>query len=249
MSAPHDRPDGEGPCRGEAAVYLLGLLDERQSAEFLEHAHSCALCSDDLAALGPAVDSLPGTVAQLAAPEHTKRQVMAVVRSEAGQMAGSSVSSSARLREVRRPRVGWRRGAALALAGVGALAVGVALGGLSTPFGGGAPPAPHGAESRVVSAAVALPGASATLHQSAGHTWLALSRMPEPTSGHVYEVWVERPGSSAPQPTTSLFTPTNAGAATVEVPLGGAGTVMVTQEPLGGSLRPTGRLLIVAHVA
>ena len=93
MSAPHDRPDGEGPCRGEAAVYLLGLLDEHQSAKFLEHAHSCALCGDDLTALGPAVESLPGTVAQLAAPEHTKRQVMAVVRSEASRMAGSSVSS------------------------------------------------------------------------------------------------------------------------------------------------------------
>ncbi len=230
-------------------MYLLGLLDERQSAEFLAHASSCALCSDDLAALGPAVDSLPGTVAQLAAPERAKRQVMAVVRHEANQMAGSSVSSSARYREVRRSPGMRRWGAALALAGAGALAAGVALGGLSTPFGGGATPAPHGPGARVVSAAVALPGASATLHQSAGHTWLALSRMPEPASGHVYEVWVERPGSTVPRPTNSLFTPTNAGAATVEVPLGSAGTVMVTQEPLGGSPRPTGRLLIVAHVA
>jgi hypothetical protein len=66
----------------------------------------------------------------------------------------------------------------------------------------------------------------------------------------VYEVWIERPGNTAPQPTTSLFTPTSAGAATVEVPLGqGAGTVMVTQEPVGGSPQPTGPAIIVAHVA
>jgi hypothetical protein len=248
VSARDDPARAQDGCRGDAAVHLLGLLDERQSSEFLEHARSCALCSDDLAALSPAVDSLPGTVPQLPAPERTRRQVMAVVRSEASLMsAGSSRPVKAR------PPLGrWRRGPALALAGAGVLAAGVALGGLSTPFGGGTAQrgaVQRGAGIRVVSADVALPGASATLNQSAGHTWLAVSRMPEPAAGHVYEVWIERPGNKAPQPTTSLFAPTSAGAATVEVPIGqGTGTVMVTQEPLGGSPQPTGRVVIVAHV-
>jgi hypothetical protein len=245
VSEQSDSSIPEERCCGEAAVYLLGLLDEQQSGEFLEHARSCALCGDDLAALAPAVDSLPNTVPQLSAPEHTKRNVMAVVRSEASLAIRSSARPARKRSRLLAP---WRP--ALALAGAGLLAAGIAIGGLSTPFGGDSARV-GGGTTRAVSADVALPGASATLHQSGGRTWLAVSKMPEPSSGHVYEVWVKRPGNLLPQPTTSLFTPTAAGAATVDVPIsqGDASTVMVTQEPVGGSPLPTGRVLIVAHLA
>lgn len=247
MSGQHDPP---GPdqrcCCGDAAVYLLGLLDERQSREFLEHARSCTLCSDDLTALAPAVDSLPSTVAQLSVPEHAKQRVMAVVRSEASQATSSSHRPALQPVGARLGHVRWRP--ALALAGAGLLAAGIAIGNLSKPFGGGTAPV-GGGKAQVVSAAVAFPGASATLHQSAGHTWLAVSNMPEPSTGHVYEVWVKRSASAVPQPTTSLFTPTTSGSATVYVPVGlGASTVMVTQEPVGGSSLPTGPVIIVAHL-
>jgi hypothetical protein len=240
----HDSPSPAGRCCGDAAVYLLGLLDEQHSRAFLAHARSCALCSDDLAALAPAVDSLPTTVPQVSAPAHAKRQVIAVVRSEAAQRA---TRSSPRPRLTRR-RLALRR-PALALAGAGLLAAGVAVGGLSTPFGGGSAQV-GGSAVRVASAEVTLPGASAVLHQSAGHTWLTVSNMPEPSSGHVYEVWVERPGHALPQPTNSLFAPTSSGAATVAVPdSGGANEVLVTQEPAGGTQVPTGPAVIVARLS
>jgi hypothetical protein len=241
---PHDslRP-AEGGC-GDAAVYLLGLLDERHTRMFVEHARSCALCSDDLAALAPAVEHLPTTVRQVPAPAHAKRQVMAVVRSEAAQQAARSsprASGTARRRFALRP--------ALALAGTAMLAAGVAIGALSTPFGGGSTPA-GGSSTRVMSADVTLAGASAALHQSGGHTWLTVADMPEPASGHVYEVWVKRPGHAEPQPTDSLFAPTFTGAATVAVPdSGGANEVLVTQEPAGGTQLPTSSPVIVAHLS
>lgn len=231
-------PTPEEGCCGEAAVYLLGLLDERHSELFLGHARSCALCSDDLAALAPAVDSLPSSVPQLLAPPEAKRHVMAVVRSEASlarRSSSRSVKARRRMSAVRRP--------ALALAGAGLLAVGVAIGGLTLSSGGGG-------TTRVVSADVTPAGASVMLHQSGGHTWLTVSGMPKPSFGHVYEVWVKRPGGASPQPTDSLFTPTSSGAATVAVPnRPGASEVMVTQEPAGGSRLPTSAPLIVARLA
>ncbi len=233
----------EGGC-GDAALYLLGLLDERHSRMFVEHARSCALCSDDLAALAPAIEHLPTTVRQVSAPARTKRQVMAVVRSEAAQLAARSSSGS---RRTVRGRIALRP--ALALAGTAMLAAGVAIGALSTPFGGGSTPA-GGSSARVVSADVTLAGASASLHRSGGHTWLTVADMPEPSSGHVYEVWLKRPGRAEPLPTDSLFAPTSSGAATVAVPdSGGASEVLVTQEPSGGTQVPTASPVIVARLS
>lgn len=249
----------EGGC-GDAALYLLGLLDERHSRMFVEHARSCALCSDDLAALAPAVEHLPTTVRRVPAPASTKRQVMAVVRSEAAQRAArpspeasrraepssSSSSSSSRVRGAARRRIALRP--ALALAGTAMLVAGVAIGALSTPFGDGSSPA-GGFPTRVVSADVTLAGASAALHQGGGHTWLTVADMPEPSAGHVYEVWLKRPGRAEPLPTDSLFAPTSSGTATVAVPgSGGASEVLVTQEPSGGTRVPTAAAVIVARL-
>jgi hypothetical protein len=254
-SDPHDLPSpADGGC-GDGALYLLGLLDERHRRMFVEHARTCALCSDDLAALGPAVEHLPTTARQVPAPAHAKRQVMAVVRSEASQQAArfpshasqQAARSSSRARGTPRRRFALRP--ALALAGTAMLAAGVAIGALSTPCGGGSTPA-GGSSARVVSADVTLAGASAALHQSGGHTWLTVADMPEPSSEHVYEVWVKRPGHAEPQPTDSLFAPTASGTATVAVPdSGGANEVLVTQEPSGGTQLPTAPAVIVAHLS
>lgn len=251
---------GDGGC-GDGALYLLGLLDERHTRMFVEHARSCALCSDDLAALAPAVEHLPTTVAQVAAPAHAKRQVMAVVRGEASQQTARSSSrpshqpnpspspfpSPSRGRGRARRRFALRP--ALALAGATVLAAGIAIGALSSPFGGGSTPA-GGSSGRVVSADVTVGGASAALHQGGGHTWLTVADMPEPSAGHVYEVWVKRPGRAEPQPTDSLFAPTSSGTATVAVPdSAGAREVLVTQEPAGGTRLPTAPPVIVAHLS
>lgn len=82
--------------------------------------------------------------------------------------------------------------------------------------------------------------AVAVLHVGGGHADLLVSNMPPPPSGTIYEVWLDRPGQ-APQPTASLFSVTSKGAGVVDVPsdLSGVSDVMVTPEPIGGSLMPT----------
>jgi Anti-sigma-K factor rskA len=89
--------------------------------------------------------------------------------------------------------------------------------------------------------------ARASLRYTAGRAELVVSGMPEPPIGEVYELWLNRPGSS-PRPTDALFMVTSAGSGSVEVPgsLRGVREVMVTSEPLGGSSSPTS--LAVLHV-
>jgi hypothetical protein len=296
MSEAHDRPvSPDGGC-GDAAVYLLGLLDEERAAAFLEHARGCAVCGDELGALAPAVDILPATVPQLPAPAHVKERVMAVARSEVAQRSNRAAQDGEAVqdgetawkgaagglgetagrgeavlrgrktvrvaRSGRRPAGerlwgrglrlggagGWqlpgRRRALALLASAALLAGGVAIGALSSHFAGRSTQ-----RTRVVSAEVTPASASAALHESGGHVWLTVVGMPAPPAGRVYEVWVKRPGGP-PRPTSSLFTPTASGTATVAVPgtLTGAGEVMVTQEPAGGSQVPTSPAVIVAHL-
>lgn len=244
-----------GRC-GDGAIYLLGLLDEREAKRFLEHAESCAVCRDELGALRPAVDVLPATVPQLSAPDHVKQRVMSVVRAEARADAQHS-QAHARISPDRASRSRARRGVwgrllpsherrrpALALVAAGLLAGGVAIGALSFTSGG----ASGGGATHVVSADVTIAGASAALHESAGHDWLTAAGLPQPRAGRVYEVWVKHPGG-LPQPTSSLFSPTSSGDATAAVPsgLGRGSVVMVTQEPAGGSALPTSAPVIVAH--
>jgi hypothetical protein len=247
MSTP---PDGR--C-GDAAIYLLGLLDEQQNARFLEHANACAVCRDELGALQPAVDLLPATVPQLDAPEHVKRRVMTLVRAEARVEDEPLRGAATRTRErAGTPRLGgaWERllprsgvrRPALALAATVLLAGGVAIG---TQLSTG-----NDARPRVFDADVTIAGTSAALHESTGHNWLTVAGLPQPRAGRVYEVWIKHPGG-LPQPTSTLFTPTSSGAATASVPddLGHASEVMVTQEPAGGSALPTSAPVIVARVS
>ena len=271
MSEDQDIPTPpDGRC-GDAPVYLLGLLDEPHRARFLEHAHACAVCRDELRSLRPAVDVLPATVPQLDAPPHVKRHVMTIVRAEArpapahaaphegaperrhGFERGRAFERGAAFERTPRSErgPGWSRRLSrpavtrrpvLALAVTVLLAGGIAIG---TQF------APNDrAATRVVSADVTIAGASAQLHQSAGHNWLTVAGLPQPRPGRVYEVWVKHPGGP-PQPTSSLFAPTTAGTATAAVPndLGAASEVMVTQEPAGGSSLPTSAPVIVARVS
>ncbi|HUN78324.1 MAG TPA: anti-sigma factor [Solirubrobacteraceae bacterium] len=282
---------GDGGC-GDAALYLLGLLDEERAAAFVEHARGCAVCGDELAALGPAVDALPAMVPAVAAPEGVRRQVMEVVRAEAragGEAAGGEIGKDAVGNEIggeaaggigreaaggevrgEGHRDGFRRGvrararartprirstlgiratrktlgiralpAGAAL--LAAVAVGVGVGALVS--GGGAP------ATRVVAARVAPAGVRAAVHRSGSRAWLTVAGLSQPRAGDVYEVWLKRPGGP-PLATSSLFSPTAAGAGTVAIPgdVSGVQEVLVTEEPAGGSRLPTSSPLIVVRV-
>src|SRR5580704_6551774 len=163
-------PDGR--C-GDAAIYLLGLLDEQQSARFTAHADTCAVCRDEVGALTPAVDLLPATVPQLDAPEHVKRRVMTIVHAEVRADAQTEQADATREHHEDRSRAGaWRlraawarlsapqgmRRPALALLATALLAGGIAIGAQLSGGGGGG--------SRVFDADVTIAGARAALHES-----------------------------------------------------------------------------------
>jgi hypothetical protein len=109
----------------------------------------------------------------------------------------------------------------------------------------------HATERDDVKVTAGIQGAHASLHRVGTRADLQVSGMPQPPIGEVYEVWLDRLGAQ-PQATDSLFTVTSSGSASVDVPGGlhGVADVMVTTEPLGGSMSPTSLAVlrvIVAH--
>jgi Anti-sigma-K factor rskA len=93
-------------------------------------------------------------------------------------------------------------------------------------------------------------GARASLRRIGSYGELTVSGMPEPPIGEVYEVWLSH-GGGPPQPTDALFTVTDGGDGSVDVPgpLDGAREVLVTSEPLGGSSSPTSAPVLRVPVA
>ena len=132
------------------------------------------------------------------------------------------------------------------LAATGALAAGVLIGALALNT--------HSTQqTRVIQAQILPPAAghdaTAALRKVGSHVQLQVTGMPAPALGRIYEVWL-KDGSRAPQPTDALFSVTGQGDGTVGVPgdLKGVSKVMVTEEPAGGSLKPTHSPVIVASV-
>jgi hypothetical protein len=106
--------------------------------------------------------------------------------------------------------------------------------------------------SRVVVARVSPQTGSArvSLEVDGDRGRLVGKRLPPPPAGRVYQVWLDRGGPS-PEPTSALFSTRRDGSASVDVPgsLDGVRAVMVTDEPAGGSAKPTGHIILTASPA
>lgn len=221
----------------EAAPYSLGALEESESERYRDHLRDCAVCRQQLAALAPVVAALPEAVGQVAAPALIRERLMAVVRSEAELLKAAGHEADRAPSRRRR----WRLRPVSALAGAAALAAGVAIGAVAINTGSGSRPAVHVTRATVAAAvSSASPRASAVLRQAGGRTELVVNGLPAPPRGRIYQVWIKR-GNTLPAPTNALFGVTNSGSGSVDVPgsMHGVTTVMVTAEPLGGSLAPT----------
>jgi hypothetical protein len=225
----------------DAAPYVLGALEDAES--YREHLAGCASCRAEVAELQFVADSLPASVPPMVASEALRERVLATVRSEAELLraAGGEVDRPPnRPGRWRAPRVSLL-GAGIAIAGTVAIAVAIALN------------VPSSAPERVTSAQVAanIRGTRASLRQTGSRAELAVSGMPQPPVGEIYEVWRLSRGSTTPQPTDALFSVTSSGSGSVNVPgsLHGVQEVLVTHEPLGGSSRPTSTpvLRVVLH--
>jgi Anti-sigma-K factor rskA len=236
------QPD-DGSC-GLAPLYVLLLLDEVEQERFVEHAESCVVCRDEIAAFAPVVDTLGESVPLIKAPRKIRRNVMSAVRAEA--KVTEALAGSQRRTGRARLKGGWRvpsmQPLAIAASLCALLVAGGAIG--AAIFGSSSP------RTVTTSAEVRVPNATAALHRSGSHLWLTVAHMPSPGKGRVYEVWLEH-GSGVPSPTSALFSPTTNGAGEVAVPgdLKGVSEIMVTSEPEGGSLKPTRSPVIVGRVS
>ena len=233
----------ENPCEHcvDAGAYVLGALQEHEVESYRTHLAACATCREEVAHLQEVADSLAIAVPRTPAPGDLRARLMTVVRGEAELLraAGHEADRPARARSI------WRWRLIPTLAATGALAAGVLIGALAVNPG-------SGQQTRVIQAMVLPPAghsATAALHKVDSHVELDVTGMPAPALGRIYEVWLKR-GSQPPEPTDALFSVTGQGNGTVGVPgdLRGVNTVMVTEEPLGGSLKPTHSPVIVASV-
>jgi anti-sigma factor RsiW len=233
--SPNDFTSETHDCGHDLAAYALGALEPPEAEEFRRHLDSCAVCRDEVAAFSQVVDALPMAAPPQRVPRALRRRIMRDVRADPrhrARRAGRFWPAWERL--VSRPALASGLAAALV-----ALAI---FGGIELGSAGSGP-------TRVIRAVVAgMPG-SAELRIAGGRADLIVTRLPPPPAGRIYEVWVKR-GQQPPAPTRALFSVTASGAADVGVPgnLRGVTTIMVTQEPAGGSLVPTHPPVIVARL-
>jgi hypothetical protein len=234
------------PRTDDAASYVLGAMPDGEWEVYQDHLERCSACAAKVAELGFVTDALLSGVPQLSAPPAIRDRVMAVVRAESELLraAGHGADRPEPLRPRRRYLPSLRPLPAIALASA-ALAVGVGAGALLSGGDGGVTP-------RTVVAHVDAAGAKARMRMSADGARLELSGMPAPPAGRVYQVWLHRGAAAAPpQPTDALFSVSRDGDASVDVPgdLADVDAVLVTDEPLGGSRRPTRAPVITARLA
>jgi anti-sigma-K factor RskA len=226
----------------DAGAYVLGALDEHEVEPFREHLATCAECREEVAQLQGSADALTLAVPQIEAPADMRARLMGVVRGEAELLRAAGNEAD---RPPARARSVWRWRVLPAIVATGALAAGLLIGALALNTG-------SSQQTRVIQAMVLPPAghdASAQLRKVGSHVELQVSGMPAPALGRIYEVWLKA-GSRPPEPTDALFSVTGQGDGTVGVPgdLKGVSKVMVTEEPAGGSLKPTRNPVIVASV-
>lgn len=226
----------------DAAAYVLGALEEQELQGFREHLAACDVCTAEVAQLQAAADALALAVPRRNAPESLRARIMATAHAEAellkaaGHEADEPVSAPSP----------WRWRLAPALAGAAALAAGLLIGAFAINTGSTV----QRTQTQVIRAVVVEPGhnASAVLRKAGSHVELVVEGMPAPPRGRIYEVWLLRQGAQAPAPTDALFSVTTHGEGAVDVPgnVTGAVKVLVTDEPLGGSPKPTRNPVIIA---
>ncbi len=237
------RPGHEEECDelGQAAPYVLTALERDEAERYREHLDRCSICSAEVSRLQPVADSLAASTPHVLASQELRERVMTTVRAEAELLQAAGPGAD-------RPgpsRARWRMRSSQLITAAVAMGAGLLIGAVAIGAGSRAP------STHVTSAQLAStpPGARAVLRQVGGHAELVVSGIAQPPRGKIYEVWLAHAGVAAPQATDALFGVTGrGGSASVNVPgnLAGVRQVMVTAEPLGGSLHPTSTPIIVA---
>jgi anti-sigma-K factor RskA len=223
-------------------AYLLEALPDDERRGFERHLGHCPECRRDVEELQVAADALPMSVQPLVPSPVLKERIMDVVRAEAAPEPAAAPARVAR-RRWRMPGLLMRPGVALACA-LGLVALGGLAGALLANGDDG-----FRSSDAVVDQAQA-PGGKVELQTGDGESRLVAQNFPPPPRGRVYQVWLKRPGAD-PRPTNVLWSVRSDGTAQVAVPgsLDGVEAVLVTDEPEGGSGRPSKAPVITAKPA
>jgi hypothetical protein len=238
MSELHD-------CAGDAAAYVLGALEPQELPSFLAHLEQCSICQEEVESFTGVVQALPMAAVQYKVPRGLRRRVMRGVREGSPELSRSHGYSHRSVRSsLSRLLDRLRLGGAGVLAGLGAatvtLAGAAAVAVIALSSGAGA---------TVIQAKVTGIHGTAQLRLQNGHAELVVRHMTSPGRGHIYEVWLKS-GAAAPVPASVLFSVSSSGNADVTLPdrIRGTESVLVTQEPLGGTSSPTHAPVVSATV-
>lgn len=226
----------------ELAAYLLGALDPAEIVVFERHLEGCESCREEMRWLAPALDALPETVERLQPPPQLRERLLAEVQADAGRAEQASTPAQpglfARLRAALGPH--WRplaAGAAVLL--IAAAVVGYVVGNNGAGGGGGNATTVESTAGSGIVAAVSMEGTA--------HGRIELTNVKPLPHDKVLEAWVERDGEVEAVPT--LFVPNGAGEASTRIgDMRGVSTVMVTQEPPGGSAAPTSKPIVTVSI-
>ena len=225
MSAPdHNR------WSDELAAYMLGALEGEEARAFERHLEGCERCREQMRWLQPALQTLPEAVERTEPPRQLRESLMAEVRADA-RRSEERPAPSRSWRWLLKPAAGFAV-VALLVAGV----VGYEVGRNDSGPGGGATTV----ERRVdgIEVKMVQEGSSGTLELAGVH---------QVPPDKVLEAWVERGGQVEAVP--ALFVPDRHGQAETRIAdMSGVTTVMVTEEPQGGSDQPTGKPIMVMKV-
>jgi anti-sigma-K factor RskA len=215
----------------DLAAYLLGALEPDEAAGFERHLEDCERCREEMRWLEPAVQTLPEAVERQEAPPLLRERLMAEVREDSREAESRSA--------VPRPWWRWMLKPAAGLAVVGLLVAGVVgyeVG--SDDSGEGGNTTTFERQEGPLTVKMVQEGDAGTLHLSGVH------QLP---SDKVLEAWVEREGRVEAVP--ALFVPDRDGQAETRIAdMSGVETVMVTEEPRGGSDQPTGEPIMTMSV-
>lgn len=207
----------------DLAAYMLGALEPGEAAEFERHLEGCERCRAETRWFEPAIATLPESVERQEPPRSLRENLMAEVRADV------------RPAKKARPRWSWRPAVAFAAM----VLVVAAVAGYEIGKSGGEKGAStivsheHGVTVKMV-------------REGSGGT-LQLAGVHQLSPKKVLEAWVRREGTVEPVP--ALFVPDREGRAETTIEdMSGVDTVMVTEEPQGGSEEPTGEPIVTMSV-
>jgi anti-sigma-K factor RskA len=216
----------------DLAAYMLGALEADEVADFERHLEGCERCQEEMRWLRPAVSTLPEAVERQEPPPRLREALMAEVQEDVREAESRPAPARSWRGWLLKPAMGLAV-VALLVAGVLGYEVGKDDSGTSA---GGASTLERSIDG--IDVKMVTEGDGGTLHLSGVH------QLPP---DKVLEAWVEREGEVEAVP--ALFVPDRNGQAETRITdMSGVATVMVTEEPRGGSDQPTGAPIMTMKV-